>query len=131
MLANWVDFTTANPKVLNMAGIVLVLASIEGSNFILIRVKISCYEADKRNNSHLIGFLKKIQKLVFPILQLYPVYFFCFLQVLCFHFFAAKHDLPLTVGQRNHKVVKYWPKLFFGQNYDTNKICFFFQVLSQ
>ena len=59
MLADYVDFITASPEVLNMAGFVLVLAPLQGLHFVIIKIKIGLYEADKRNRSLQIGYLKK------------------------------------------------------------------------
>ena len=48
VLANFVEFSTGNPQVLHLAGLVLVLATI---HFILKRVKIGQYKSEKINNS--------------------------------------------------------------------------------
>ena len=48
--SNYVDFRTASPKEFCMAGFVLVLASLQGLSFLLIRVKTSCYQADETNS---------------------------------------------------------------------------------
>ena len=50
MIANYVDFISASPKDLHMAGFVLVL-------FVLIMIKIAY--ADKRNKSCMTGYLEK------------------------------------------------------------------------
>ena len=61
LLSNYVDFITANPKVLNLAGFVSVLATPQDSFFFLIMVKNIWYEVIKRKKSLFSSFLNYCQ----------------------------------------------------------------------
>ena len=61
LLAIYVDYITANPQVSHMVGFVLVLATLDKLNVVLIRVEISRYGAKKENLAVKLGLLKNIK----------------------------------------------------------------------
>ena len=49
LLANYIDFITASPKVLHITVFVLVLATLQGPYFVVLEIKVGGYQTEKRN----------------------------------------------------------------------------------